>query len=85
MNCLLFYPPKYCSDNLDYIAYLYVSPNSRRKGIAEQLIKYAYDHSEHGLALTVNEKNVNAINLYKKLGFIIDKKFDDNISMKWYK
>lgn len=50
----------------DTIIALEVSPGYRGKGIATDLI-----NSSGANKLTVSKKNINAINLYKKLGFEI--------------
>lgn len=49
---------------------LIVSKEYRRQGIASRLINYvAHKYSDKSLLLEVSSNNVNAINLYKKMGF----------------
>lgn len=58
-----------------------VDSNYRNRGIATELINYVmnyYDGLEY-LLLEVNENNINAVNLYKKLGFEVI-----NIRKKYY-
>lgn len=52
------------------INYIFVVNEYRRKNIAYNLIKYVIDNYEFdNITLEVNINNINAINLYKKLGF----------------
>ena len=52
---------------------LYVSPDTRRQGMGTLLVQYAIERArEKGcrvIKLDTNERNLNAINLYSKLGF----------------
>ena len=59
-------------ENID-IVNIVVDENHRRKGIGSQLINYVVDLSDKGdnLLLEVNDKNIPAIELYKKCGFEI--------------
>lgn len=73
---------------------LIVENESRRKGIAEKLVKFSLKNlpKEKSLViLAVDKKNKPAINLYKKIGFIehgllkkgsiVENKFVDNVLM----
>ena len=52
------------------INYIFVVNEYRRKNIAYNLIKYIIDNYKFdNITLEVNINNINAINLYKKLGF----------------
>lgn len=52
------------------INYIFVVNEYRRKNIAHNLIKYVIDNYKFdNITLEVNINNINAINLYKKLGF----------------
>jgi ribosomal protein S18 acetylase RimI-like enzyme len=67
-----------------YINEVYVIPTERKKGIAKKLIEksiaWLKQHNCSKIDITVNRKNKNALELYKKYGF---KKFEDNyISMR---
>ena len=54
------------------INYIFVVNEYRRKNIAYNLIKYIIDNYKFdNITLEVNINNINAINLYKKLGFKI--------------
>ncbi len=53
-----------------YIAGIFIKPNLISKGYGSKLINYAKENYEQ-LTLDVYEKNVNAVNFYKKHGFII--------------
>lgn len=56
------------------IGWLYVDKNNMNKKIGENLIKYVLDYeSIRPIYLEVLDKNIPAINLYKKMGFIITK------------
>lgn len=54
------------------INYIYVKEEYRKKGIATKLLQELIkeNHDKENITLEVNENNQNAINLYKKLGFI---------------
>ena len=52
------------------INYIFVVNEYRRKNIAYNLIKFIIDNYKFdNITLEVNINNINAINLYKKLGF----------------
>jgi len=59
--------------DVPYIGNLIVSPSSRRKRIGEKLIRIALKVTEkwgfEHLWLAVDIDNINALNLYKKVGF----------------
>ena len=58
---------KYIYDRIE-IDYIIVEKEKRRYGIASSLINYL-DKYKCSITLEVNEKNISAINLYKKCGF----------------
>lgn len=54
---------------------VYVAPESRRQGVAEQLLRAAVEHARREFSvrqinLGVNTRNAPAIALYKRLGFV---------------
>lgn len=56
---------------------LYVSPNSRKKGIASQILstieKHGLENDVNYIALSTADENEKAISLYQKQGFDISK------------
>jgi ribosomal protein S18 acetylase RimI-like enzyme len=61
-----------CNTNTDYIVALEVSPKFRNQGIATYLLNYAKNElNVH--KLSVNKKNTNAIDLYKKNNYRVIK------------
>ncbi len=67
--------------NFGYISVVAVIPNWQRHGVASALIRTAiqYLHSLNieTLKIDVEEKNIQAKELYKKTGFIIVETFED--------
>ncbi len=65
------------------INYIFVINEYRRKNIAYSLIEYVINNYDfENITLEVNVNNINAINLYKKLGFKvigIRKKYYDGV------
>ena len=61
------------------LLYIVVETNYRNKGIGEKLINGLKDMDSKRVLLEVNEKNNNAISLYKKCGFKVI-----NIRKKYY-
>ena len=56
-------------EHLD-ITDVFIEENFRRQGYAYKILKYIIDNSkDYKIMLEVNEENIPAINLYKKLGF----------------
>ncbi len=53
--------------------YIYVCPEFRKHGVAQDLMNFMIKEcfNAQNITLEVDEKNVSAINLYKKLGFDI--------------
>ena len=53
---------------------LYVSPASRRRGVATHLVQFAIERAKekgcHTIKLDTNESNHDAIRLYRRLGFL---------------
>ena len=65
----LGYSPKTISLSLD-IMNLFVSEDSRRKGIATALMNEMIEKEDYNrIMLEVNENNTEALRLYSKLGF----------------
>lgn len=64
-----------------FLSKIYVDKSSRGKGIARKFIEMLKGASEgeySTIRLTVNKKNIDSINIYKKLGFeICDKAVTD--------
>jgi ribosomal protein S18 acetylase RimI-like enzyme len=58
-----------------FLSKLYVEKNSRGRGIARMMLEKAIavtrENSLSHIWLTVNKHNVNSIEIYKKLGFVI--------------
>lgn len=58
-----------------YIDVLVTGSDARRKGIGTALLNYAFSLKEYNVYyIEVFSNNQSAINLYKKCGFIVDKK-----------
>ena len=67
-----------------YIAEIYLDPSARGNGIGTSIIET--DISNHDkLLLNVLKENKKAIKLYKRLGFKIDKEFDNRYIMRLVK
>jgi ribosomal protein S18 acetylase RimI-like enzyme len=66
-------------DERAYLSGLLVKEEYRNKGIGTALLKYATDElkrkSYHEATVLVDEKNINAKNLYIKNGFILYKEY----------
>lgn len=64
-------------DKVAVIDALFVKENARKSGIAQKLInefkKWAYDLKIKYIELKVCKDNMNAINLYEKMGFVTNK------------
>ncbi|MCR2044551.1 GNAT family N-acetyltransferase [Anaerosalibacter massiliensis] len=57
------------------IAWLYVDPKYHRKGIATKLLSESIEKAGNHIFIEVLENNIEAINLYKKMGFtVVEKK-----------
>lgn len=70
--------------NKNFIGALFVDNNMQNKGIGTKLINYC-KNKYNELSLSVYKENINAINFYKKNGFIIVKEcFDINSNNKEY-
>lgn len=70
--------------NNNYIEGIFVRKQFQLKGIGKQLINFVKNLKEE-LKLNVFQKNLNAINFYKNLGFkIIDESLDINTNEKEY-
>ena len=69
---------------------LFVSPVGRRKGVGEQLVRFAVVRAEEkgceSVKLDTNESNLEAIQLYEKLGFSSGStRFSDSRQMSFEK
>lgn len=68
-----------------YIRLLYVHDSYRNQGIAARLIGMCCETSKKSgcetLGLQVSDKNIAAISLYKKMGFIVAYEYDDNSTL----
>ncbi len=62
--------------NENYIEGIFVDTNSQYNGIGTSLVNKAKENRDK-LTLSVYEKNTNAINFYKKNGFIVESKSID--------
>ena len=65
--------------NNDFIEGLFVDSKYRSKGIGKQLLDYV-KLNHHILKLNVYVKNMRAIAFYKRNGFIISRKFIDELT-----
>lgn len=76
-NIVIGYIGSWFLSDLIHITTLAVHPDYRRKGIGEKLMNYVLDLGKKEkyktCVLEVRVSNEKAINLYKKLGFKIDK------------
>ena len=68
------------NENCIYISDLYICPEYRRMGLARNLIMHI-DNSAFKIRLKVDVKNVNAIKLYKSVGFILEKIDNNRLDM----
>lgn len=59
----------------NYISWLFVHPDFRGKNIGKKLISHILSELNGEVTLNVARSNIAAINLYKDLGFDIDKEF----------
>jgi ribosomal-protein-alanine N-acetyltransferase len=52
------------------IVNLFVNEENRNQGIATSLMNHMFEHEDYNrIMLEVNKKNIDALNLYNKLGF----------------
>lgn len=65
----------YCALNDTNIEAIYVSPKSRRKGIAKILLEFLLSKVEGDMSLNVAKNNKPAITLYQKYGFEVESEF----------
>lgn len=76
-NNIIGYIGSWFLSDIIHITTLAVHPDYRRKGIGEKLMNYILDIGEKEeyktCVLEVRVSNEKAINLYKKLGFKVDK------------
>lgn len=63
------------SDNRFFLSKLYLRSDKRGRGIATQMMNRVYDEAracgKDSVYLTVNKHNTHAIEVYKKLGYIV--------------
>ncbi|WP_419657318.1 GCN5-related N-acetyltransferase [Desulfosarcina variabilis str. Montpellier] len=64
----------------NYISWLFVHPNHRRKNVARALLNKMLSTLKGSIVLNVAQNNEAANNLYKSLGFRIEKKFIGNFN-----
>ena len=62
----------------NYISWLFVHPNHRRKGVAKTILDQVLNGLTGEIRLNVAKHNNAAINLYKQLGFQIERVFQGN-------
>ncbi len=62
---------------------LYVDVNYRKKGLATKLIKEIVLNINYPIFLWVYKNNIKALNLYKKLGFIIKNETPEKYFMEY--
>ena len=69
----------YSNTRNTHIQSLVVHPNYFRKGIASKLVEFILDnHATINFSVETGEKNIPAINLYKRFNFKKIKKWDTN-------
>lgn len=62
-----------------HIQSLVVSPQHFKKGVASTLLKHVIDNCKtKKITVETGLKNTPAVNLYKKIGFTVDKDWDTN-------
>ncbi len=62
----------------NYISWLFVHPDHRRKGIAKKILDQILSSLTGEIRLNVAKHNNAAINLYKEYGFKIEREFQGN-------
>ncbi len=67
--------------NKHEITWLYVNPKFFRKGYGKQLLSLALSKVSKPVRVTVLSNNLRAINLYKGLGFIVEKEQQGKIPL----
>ena len=60
-------------NNYFYMDKIYLKKNFRRKGIAKKFINNLLDFYKKPAKLNVNQKNIDAINAYKSIGFTLER------------
>lgn len=72
-------------NHMAFVTNVSVLADVKHRGIATtlglQAIHYAKNNAVNSIALEVSEDNTDAINLYKKLGFTIEKKASPTLTM----
>jgi ribosomal protein S18 acetylase RimI-like enzyme len=58
-----------------FITWLFVHPNHRRKGVASALIREMLAQLNGTITLNVATTNAAACNLYKRMGFTVEREF----------
>ena len=62
----------------NFITWLFVHPNSRRKGVATSLIRQLLSEVEGPVTLNVVKSNAAALALYRDIGFTIEREYPGN-------
>ena len=57
------------------ITWLFVHPNHRRKGVASALVRELLARLDGTITLNVATTNTTACNLYKRMGFTVEREF----------
>lgn len=63
-----------------FITWLFVHPNHRRKGVAWALVRELLAQLDGTITLNVATTNEAACNLYKRMGFTVDREFVGNFN-----
>jgi ribosomal protein S18 acetylase RimI-like enzyme len=62
----------------NFITWLFVHPNSRRKGVATALIRQLLSEAEAPVTLNVIKSNAAALALYQSIGFTVEREYLGN-------
>jgi ribosomal protein S18 acetylase RimI-like enzyme len=61
-----------------FITWLFVHPDSRRKGVATAMVRQLLDQLDGTVTLNVVKGNTPALTLYQSLGFAVEREFPGN-------
>jgi ribosomal protein S18 acetylase RimI-like enzyme len=61
-----------------FITWLFVHPNSRRRGVATALIRQLLSEVEGPVTLNVVKSNDAALSLYQSIGFAVEREYPGN-------
>ncbi len=64
----------------NYISWLFVHPNHRRKGVAKSILDQILSQLIGEIRINVAQYNEAAISIYKKFGFTIVREFEGNFN-----